>query len=62
MRMKHRRPTIEFVIARAPRLKAATNRAIDAVLGKKVAAAVKAPWPDRREVDAAFRAARRGET
>ena len=59
--MARRRPVVEFVIARAPRLKAATNRAIDAVLGKK-RAPVKPPWPGAGEVEEAFRAARRGET
>ncbi len=59
MRMKRRRPIVEFVIARSPTLKAATDRAIDAVLGKKVAAAVKAPWPNPHEVEAEFRAAQR---
>lgn len=34
--MKRRLPIVEHVIRRAPRLQAATNRAIDAVLGKRV--------------------------
>lgn len=60
--MKRRRPAdISYVIRRAPRLQAATNRAIDAVLGKKRAPA-KPPWPGVGEVEEAFRAARRGET
>jgi len=59
--LKRRRPIVEHVIRRAPRLQAATNRAIDAVLGKK-RAPVKPPWPGAGEVEEAFRAARRGET
>ena len=51
-------PTIEF-IRRGQRIAPAVNRAIDAVLGKRV---VKAEFPSRREVEAVFRAARKGET
>lgn len=54
-------PIIEHVLRRAPAVKPATERAIDAVLGKKRAVG-KPPWPGKGEVDEAFRAARRGET
>ena len=59
--MKRRPTDISYVIGkRSPRLQAATDRAIAAVMGKRVK--VREPFPKQGEVDEVFRAARRGET
>jgi hypothetical protein len=54
---RRRLPAIEHVIRRAPRLQAATNRAIDAVLGKPKRR--KQEFPEPGSIDQLFREARR---
>lgn len=58
-----RAPLIEHVIRRDRSLQAATDRAIDAVLGKSVRRrARKAPRNLRREVEQQFKEAKHGST
>jgi hypothetical protein len=56
-----RAPLIQHVIRRDRRLQAATDRAIDAVLGMspRRLKSEKPPWPARGEVEQEFREAQR---